>query len=43
MTLSEAKEILRTYKMPLTADQLARFRTALRIAAGAAFKPIAEV
>jgi len=35
MTLEQAKEILKTYKMPLTNEQLSVYRTALSIAQSA--------
>lgn len=35
MTLEQAKEILRTYQLPLTPEQMQTYKEALRIVAGA--------
>ncbi len=37
MTIEEARKILATYKMPMTNDQLAEYREALKLVQAQAF------
>ena len=39
MTLEQAKEILKTYKMPMTSDQLKLYKRALELVTGATMTP----
>lgn len=43
MTLEEAKVILATYQMPLSFSQIATYKQALLVVAGAAFKVPTEI
>lgn len=38
MTLEQAKQILKTYQMPMTQAQLAEYKQALQVVAASAFK-----
>jgi len=42
MTIEEAKEILRTYRMPLTKEQIEEFKQALQVLNGFNIEEIPE-